>query len=292
MWKALCAPHAPVFLATVLIAEKGQSASIYLFSVLSSLRLNLFSFFPGFSFSSFLSDISLRHLSKIYFPILPLSGTFSLMWWINHLGKQKQLRKLQTTSRCLQQGFWGSLDDHAHAELRGCSSPTCCWLQVHLEALCFPCTHCVWDAKGWDARLKARSASRPIDVWKPQGKTPGSVHWMQNRGWSLWSGLGPFWLSYFGGFRALRADGSCMKRRSHDCILSTRGLSRKPGALPSLCRLHRGLAHRILKADKTEEDALTRPLPTEGSSPLQHWLNTGHYLTIMPSWQHSQENSN
>uniref|UniRef100_A0ABI7WB96 Uncharacterized protein n=2 Tax=Felinae TaxID=338152 RepID=A0ABI7WB96_FELCA len=40
--------------------------------------------------------------------------------------------------------------------------------------------------------------------------------------------------AYFGGFRALRADGSWVKRRSHGCILSTRGPSRKPGALPPL----------------------------------------------------------
>uniref|UniRef100_A0A673VHE2 Uncharacterized protein n=1 Tax=Suricata suricatta TaxID=37032 RepID=A0A673VHE2_SURSU len=41
-------------------------------------------------------------------------------------------------------------------------------------------------------------------------------------------------LGYFGGFRALRADGSCMKRQSHGCILSTSRLSRKLGALPPL----------------------------------------------------------
>lgn len=105
----LCAPPTLlVFRPLVLIAEKGQSASIYLFSVLPSLRLNLLSFFPGSSFSSFLSDISLRHLSEIPFSILPRPGTLSFFReWLNHLGKQEQLRKLQATGHGLQQTFWG-----------------------------------------------------------------------------------------------------------------------------------------------------------------------------------------
>ncbi|EFB23124.1 hypothetical protein PANDA_012820 [Ailuropoda melanoleuca] len=53
-------------------------------------------------------DISLRHLSEIPLSILPPPGTLSFFReWLNHLGKQEQLRKLQTTSHGLQQTFWG-----------------------------------------------------------------------------------------------------------------------------------------------------------------------------------------
>uniref|UniRef100_A0A671ECI2 Uncharacterized protein n=1 Tax=Rhinolophus ferrumequinum TaxID=59479 RepID=A0A671ECI2_RHIFE len=38
----------------------------------------------------------------------------------------------------------------------------------------------------------------------------------------------------FGGCRALRTDGSCMKKLSHGCILSTTGPSHRPGALSPL----------------------------------------------------------
>lgn len=47
-----------------------------------------------------------------------------------------------------------------------------------------------------------------------------------------------------------------------------------------------------LENRQDRKDALTQPLPTERSPPLQFRLNTGHYLTVMPSWQRSQENSN
>lgn len=100
--------------------------------------------------------------------------------------------------------------------------------------MCFPCTHCVWVARGRDAHLKARSVSRPADaVGKLQTKTPAVAAGCSCRLLTLAS-FGAFLPQLLWGLQAFRADGSCMKRMSHGCILLTRGPSPKPGALPPL----------------------------------------------------------
>lgn len=68
-----------------------------------------------------------------------------------------------------------------------------------------------------------------------------------------------------------------------------------PAWSPVISQLHLHLGPTSwlpLENRQDKKDVLTQPFPTERSSPLQFRLNTGHYLTVMPSWRCSQENSN
>lgn len=187
----------------------------------------------------------------------------------------------------------GSLDDHTHAGLRSWSGPTCRWLQVHLEALCFPCTHCVWDANGRDAHLEAKKACPGQET--PESRRDGGQKCPLEAGprsitLVRCGALCPQLLWGFQGSQSRR--GLHEEDESRPCPVHPWAITQACSPATCQSRLHLGLARRILKADGTEEDALTRPLPTEHSSPWPRWLNTGHYLTIMPSWRRSQENSN
>lgn len=131
MWRARRAPHVLAFPAT---SANCRERSIYIHSS----TINPFSFSPAHflpSFQTSLSDISLRHLSKISFSILPLSGILSFFSDGPAISENKNNWILQTTTCHLWQRFWGFPDDHAHAELRSESGPTCCWLPGSLRSL-------------------------------------------------------------------------------------------------------------------------------------------------------------
>lgn len=87
-------------------------------------------------------------------------------------------------------------------------------------------------AKGREARVKARSASGPTGCVKAAEEDGRSVPRMQDQGPSLW---GPLSLRSFGGFRALKADGSCMKRvTAASCPPVGRHTSPETGRLSAL----------------------------------------------------------
>lgn len=79
-------------------------------------------------------------------------------------------------------GDCGSLDGHAHVELRNRWVLPVADFQVHSEALSSPCIHGVGVTKGWDAHLKTRNASRPRGCAEADMDGARNVHSVQDQG--------------------------------------------------------------------------------------------------------------
>lgn len=264
MW----APHAPVSRATTRIAEKGQSVSTHLFSAPSS-RLNPFSFSPSSSCSSFLSDISLRHLSQILFSVLPRQALSFFRDGSTTSGNKNNCEacaapavtsgrgpgNLWPTRRTrVKERIWSYLLLTSRFTQEPCAAPTHIAFGLQRSEMHVG-ERGVRPGQQTSEGCRGRCQKCPLDA------RPGSVSWVS---------LGALVAQLLWGSQGSRSrwglhEGS--ESRLHAVLPGA--ITRAWSPATSQPGLHLGLTRRTLETDKTEEDALTRLLPAERSSPLQ-----------------------
>lgn len=214
-----------------------------------------------------------RHLSQTSLPdtllCLTTPGTPILPRWVNHLGEQEQLWSLRSTSCHLGRGpgdLWPTRRTRVKERI---------WSYLLLTSRftqepCAAPTHIAFGLQRSEMHVGERGV-RPGQQTSEgcRGKCqkysldarPGSISWVSLGALVaqlLWGSQGSRsgWVLHEGSESRLHAvpPGAITRARSR--------ATSQPG-------LHLGLTGRTLETDRTEEDALTRLLPAERSSPLQ-----------------------
>lgn len=174
----LCVPSRSCFPDHPALCRERLNHSHPLSLRLSSCRLKPFSFVLGPLSSSFLSDISLGHLSKISLTILPLPGISFQEAAVEQKTPTAGPGQLAASQPLLPQGL---SDDGTHAQrVKEMIWPTWYSLPSSLSGLVLHLAHCDWFTRRARCALGNQKCTQARRCQKVAEEDAGSAWWLQS----------------------------------------------------------------------------------------------------------------